>query len=355
MTAASRTCSRSLRRRVQADKFKAAGITYEHRLIDDMVASALKWSGGFVWACKNYDGDVQSDTVAQGFGSLGLMTSVLMTPTARPSRPRPRTAPSPATTAAPEGQGDLDQPDRLDLRLDARPRLSRQVRRHPRRGALRRDAGARLHRDRRSGKMTKDLAILIVTITDSQPAGTLRRIRDHPAAVLGRAGTVVQPPLGMRRQGVRAGRDGTDRVRSAADRAGLAMLGNSPRRRWRWALRWRCRRPRWCCDRRYQHAGRPCRAVHAAVRGYRAGPDHLPAGRDGPSAAQEYRALLRRWAMAPCVILACWWWAVDLLPRLFAQAARTKSPELFLAASLLVVISPPATGVRSGFRRSSAR
>jgi len=63
-----------------AGKFKAAGITYEHRLIDDMVASALKWSGGYVWACKNYDGDVQSDTVAQGFGSLGLMTSVLMTP-----------------------------------------------------------------------------------------------------------------------------------------------------------------------------------------------------------------------------------------------------------------------------------
>jgi isocitrate dehydrogenase len=63
-----------------ATKFKAAGITYEHRLIDDMVASALKWSGGYVWACKNYDGDVQSDTVAQGFGSLGLMTSVLLTP-----------------------------------------------------------------------------------------------------------------------------------------------------------------------------------------------------------------------------------------------------------------------------------
>ena len=62
------------------DKFRDAGITYEHRLIDDMVACALKWDGGFVWACKNYDGDVQSDTVAQGFGSLGLMTSVLMTP-----------------------------------------------------------------------------------------------------------------------------------------------------------------------------------------------------------------------------------------------------------------------------------
>src|SRR5690349_13035439 len=63
-----------------ADQFKAKGIIYEHRLIDDMVASALKWSGKFVWACKNYDGDVQSDTVAQGFGSLGLMTSVLMSP-----------------------------------------------------------------------------------------------------------------------------------------------------------------------------------------------------------------------------------------------------------------------------------
>ncbi|MES1203400.1 MAG: NADP-dependent isocitrate dehydrogenase [Pseudomonadota bacterium] len=62
------------------DKFAAAKLTYEHRLIDDMVASALKWSGGYVWACKNYDGDVQSDTVAQGYGSLGLMTSVLVTP-----------------------------------------------------------------------------------------------------------------------------------------------------------------------------------------------------------------------------------------------------------------------------------
>ncbi len=62
------------------EKFEAKGITYEHRLIDDMVACAMKWNGGYVWACKNYDGDVQSDTVAQGFGSLGLMTSVLMTP-----------------------------------------------------------------------------------------------------------------------------------------------------------------------------------------------------------------------------------------------------------------------------------
>jgi isocitrate dehydrogenase len=66
-----------------ADAFKSAGLTYEHRLIDDMVAASLKWSGGYVWACKNYDGDVQSDTVAQGYGSLGLMTSVLMTPDGR--------------------------------------------------------------------------------------------------------------------------------------------------------------------------------------------------------------------------------------------------------------------------------
>lgn len=64
-------------------KFEAAGLLYEHRLIDDMVASSLKWHGGYLWACKNYDGDVQSDTVAQGFGSLGLMTSVLMTPDGR--------------------------------------------------------------------------------------------------------------------------------------------------------------------------------------------------------------------------------------------------------------------------------
>ncbi|MGQ0565783.1 MAG: NADP-dependent isocitrate dehydrogenase [Gemmobacter sp.] len=65
------------------DAFKKAGITYQHRLIDDMVASSMKWSGGYVWACKNYDGDVQSDLVAQGFGSLGMMTSILMTPDGR--------------------------------------------------------------------------------------------------------------------------------------------------------------------------------------------------------------------------------------------------------------------------------
>ena len=79
-TAGSRTSSQEIFDAEFADEFKAAGLTYEHRLIDDMVAAALKWEGGFVWACKNYDGDVQSDTVAQGYGSLGLMTSVLMAP-----------------------------------------------------------------------------------------------------------------------------------------------------------------------------------------------------------------------------------------------------------------------------------
>jgi isocitrate dehydrogenase len=69
--------------REYTDKFKAAGLTYEHRLIDDMVAQVLKWDGGIVWACKNYDGDVQSDTVAQGFGSLGMMTSILVCPNGR--------------------------------------------------------------------------------------------------------------------------------------------------------------------------------------------------------------------------------------------------------------------------------
>ena len=113
--------------------FEAAGSSYEHRLIDDMVAAALKWEGGYVWACKNYDGDVQSDTVAQGFGSLGLMTSVLMSPDGK-------TVEAEAAHGTvtrhyrlhQEGQADLDQPDRLDLRLDARPRRPRPPRRDAR-------------------------------------------------------------------------------------------------------------------------------------------------------------------------------------------------------------------------------
>ena len=146
-----------------ADDFEAAGITYEHRLIDDMVAAALKWEGGFVWACKNYDGDVQSDTVAQGFGSLGLMTSVLMTPGRPHGRGRGGARHGhPALPAVAEGREDLDQPDRLDLRLDPRPGPPRQARR---------DARGHRSSPRRwrtvcvatveSGQMTKDLALLI--------------------------------------------------------------------------------------------------------------------------------------------------------------------------------------------------
>ena len=105
------------------EQFDAAGLTYEHRLIDDMVASAMKWEGGYVWACKNYDGDVQSDTVAQGFGSLGLMTSRARHARRQGRRgrggARHRDAPLPP---APAGQAHLDEPDRLDLRVDARPR-----------------------------------------------------------------------------------------------------------------------------------------------------------------------------------------------------------------------------------------
>ena len=116
------------------DKFAEKKITYEHRLIDDMVAAALKWSGGYVWACKNYDGDVQSDTVAQGFGSLGLMTSVLMTPDGKVVEAE--AAHGTVTRHYREhqkGERDLDQLDRLDLRLDARPRAPRQARQQRRR------------------------------------------------------------------------------------------------------------------------------------------------------------------------------------------------------------------------------
>ena len=113
--------------------FEAAGLTYEHRLIDDMVAAALKWEGGYVWACKNYDGDVQSDTVAQGFGSLGLMTSRADDAGRQDRRGRGRARHRhPALPPAPAGQADLDQPDRVDLRVDRRPQAPRQAGRHPR-------------------------------------------------------------------------------------------------------------------------------------------------------------------------------------------------------------------------------
>ena len=133
-------------------RFKEKKIWYEHRLIDDMVASSLKWSGGYVWACKNYDGDVQSDTVAQGL-RLARPDDLGADDAGRQdggsgSRARHR---DPPLSPAPEGRGDLDQLDRLDLRLDPRPRPSRQARRQCRTEALCRHAGARLHPDRRVG------------------------------------------------------------------------------------------------------------------------------------------------------------------------------------------------------------
>ncbi len=144
------------------DDFEAKGITYEHRLIDDMVAAALKWEGGYVWACKNYDGDVQSDTVAQGFGSLGLMTSVLMTPDGK-------------TVEAEAAHGTVTRHYRQHQQgnptstnpiasifawtraLDARGRMDSTPRVREFAGALERVCVETVE----SGKMTKDLALLV--------------------------------------------------------------------------------------------------------------------------------------------------------------------------------------------------
>ena len=112
------------------DQFVKAGITYEHRLIDDMVASAMKWTGGYVWACKNYDGDVQSDLVAQGYGSLGLMTSVLMTPDGKIVESEAAHGTVTRLLPAASGrQSHLHQFHSLNLCLDRRPQASRQARR----------------------------------------------------------------------------------------------------------------------------------------------------------------------------------------------------------------------------------
>ena len=111
-------------------EFEKKKIWYEHRLIDDMVAASLKWSGGYVWACKNYDGDVQSDTVAQGFGSLGLMTSVLLSPDGKTVEAE--AAHGTVTRhyrAPPEGRGDVYKLHRIHLRLDARLGASCEARR----------------------------------------------------------------------------------------------------------------------------------------------------------------------------------------------------------------------------------
>ena len=132
-------------------QFEAKKITYEHRLIDDMVAAAMKWSGGYVWACKNYDGDVQSDTIAQGLrlarpDDLGADDPGRQD---RRSRGRPRHGDAPLPRAS-EGQGDLDQLDRLDLRLDPRAVASRQARQQRGAGKIRGYAGEGLRRYRRS-------------------------------------------------------------------------------------------------------------------------------------------------------------------------------------------------------------
>jgi len=117
------------------DEFAKKNLTYEHRLIDDMVAAAMKWSGGYVWACKNYDGDVQSDVVAQGFGSLGLMTSVLMTPDGK-------------TVEAEAAHGTVTRHYRQHQK--AGPRASRQARQPSGVGEVREHAGAGRGRYRRS-------------------------------------------------------------------------------------------------------------------------------------------------------------------------------------------------------------
>ena len=145
------------------DKFAAKKITYEHRLIDDMVAAALKWSGGYVWACKNYDGDVQSDTVAQGYGSLGLMTSVLMTPDGK-------------VVEAEAAHGTVTRHYRAAPEGRARPRPTRSRRSSPGRAASRiapsstttpelakfADTLEKVTVDTvEAGYMTKDLALLV--------------------------------------------------------------------------------------------------------------------------------------------------------------------------------------------------
>jgi isocitrate dehydrogenase len=177
-----------------ADKFKAAGTTYEHRLIDDMVASAMKWDGGFVWACKNYDGDVQSDSVAQGFGSLGLMTSVLLDAGRQDRRGRggPRHG-DPPLPRAPEGPADVDQPDRVDLRLDPGPQVPRPVRRDARRGEVRRRPRAGVRADRRErqddeGPGDPDLEGSPVAHHPGLPRHARRQPQDRDGELVGRRG-----------------------------------------------------------------------------------------------------------------------------------------------------------------------
>ena len=217
-------------------EFDAAGLTYEHRLIDDMVASAMKWEGGYVWACKNYDGDVQSDTVAQGFGSLGLMTSVLSTPDGKIVEAE--AAHGTVTRHYRQhqaGQADLDQPDRLDLRLDARPRAPRQARRQPGAHRLRATLEDVVIKSVESGKMTKDLAAARRTGPDvADHRGVPRDARREPAekAPELRTRRVLKRP--GRHHGIRASfspgikprRLGHDGSGLYLDLAGLGLLGD---------------------------------------------------------------------------------------------------------------------------------
>ena len=195
------------------DRFKAAGIVYEHRLIDDMVASALKWSGKFVWACKNYDGDVQSDQVAQGFGSLGLMTSILMTPDGK-------------TVEAEAAHGTVTRHYRMHQQgkatstnpiasifawtggLKFRGKFDEHARSHP----LRRDARAGLRRDRRERQ-------------DDQGS----RHPDRPRAELDDHRAVLRGDPGQSRGGDGGGRSPPDARRRASGHARAGSRGRSMR------------------------------------------------------------------------------------------------------------------------------
>ena len=142
-------------------RFEAAGLTYEHRLIDDMVAAASSGSGGYVWACKNYDGDVQSDTVAQGFGSLGLMTSVLMTPDGKTVEAEAAHG-TVTRHYRQHQQGKPPRPTRSPhLRVDRRPGAPGQARQRPGGDAFAETLEDVVIKSVESGEITKDLALLV--------------------------------------------------------------------------------------------------------------------------------------------------------------------------------------------------
>ena len=214
-------------------KFAAAGIEYQHRLIDDMVASALKWSGKFVWACKNYDGDVQSDQVAQGFGSLGLMTSVLMTPDGK-------TVEAEAAHGTvtrhyrqhQQGKATSTNPIASIFAWTGGLKYPRQVRRHARSGPVRRDARAGLRRDgrkRQDDQGSRDPGRPRAAVDDDR--AVLRGDREEPrdgdesgqAAPAGERTRSRLTPRPMRRPGMRrsSGKRSSRRTSSGALTDGL--------------------------------------------------------------------------------------------------------------------------------------